>query len=309
MDTLCEVLSPHFLLRNSVYVSLLVGLACPLVGVYLILRRLIFMGVALPQVSSAGIAFAFSLPALGLVGHGHIGHFEGDERLLAFRGGLSFTLGALLVLAALERRGRGLVDGWVGTAYVLAGAWGILLLAKNPMGERGLLDLLRGEIIAVPDLDLWVTLASFGVVVALLLWFEKEFLLVSFDRDMAITLKKNVVFWDCLLFVLIGLTIAIAVLSVGPMMTFGFLLIPPLVARVFAANMRQFLLVASGVGGLTALLGFCLAYRLDYPVGPTDVALLGFVYALAFIGKWALQGVGKNKYPLSGALPTARPRP
>ena len=47
MDTLREVLDPHFLLRNSVYASLLVGFACPLLGVYLILRRLIFMGVAL----------------------------------------------------------------------------------------------------------------------------------------------------------------------------------------------------------------------------------------------------------------------
>jgi len=61
MDTLREILSPDFLLRNSIYISLLVGLVCPLVGVYLTLRRLIFMGVALPQVSSCGIAFAFSV--------------------------------------------------------------------------------------------------------------------------------------------------------------------------------------------------------------------------------------------------------
>src|SRR6266704_264115 len=77
METLREILDPHFLLRNSVYASLLVGFACPLAGVYLVLRRLIFMGVALPQISSAGIAFAFSLPAIGLVNHMHVGHFEG----------------------------------------------------------------------------------------------------------------------------------------------------------------------------------------------------------------------------------------
>ena len=111
---------------------------------------------------------------------------------------------------------------------MLAGAWSILLLVKNPTGERGLLDLLRGEIIAVPDLDLWLTRVTFGIVTLGLFVFQKEFLLVSFDRDMAVTLKKNVVFWDLFLFVLIGLTISIAVLSVGPMVTFGFLLIPPL---------------------------------------------------------------------------------
>ena len=295
MDTLREVLDLHFLLRNSVYASLLVGFACPLLGVYLILRRLIFMGVALPQISSAGIAFAFCLPALGVMNHMHVGHFEGDERLLAFVGGLSFTLAALLLLAFLERRGRGLVEGRVGTLYVLAGAWSILLLVKNPTGERGLLDLLRGEIIAVPDLDLWLTLVTFGIVTLGLFVFQKEFLLVSFDRDMAVTLKKNVVFWDLFLFVLIGLTISIAVLSVGPMVTFGFLLIPPLVAHLFASNMRQFSLVASGVGGAAALAGFCLAYRLDYPVGPTDVALLGVIYAVAFLGRKAFEWVGRSK--------------
>ena len=62
------------------------------------------------------------------------------------------------------------------------------------------------------------------------------FLVVSFDRDMAVTLKKNVVFWDLFLFVLIGLTISIAVLSVGPMVTFGFLLIPPLIAQIKAVK-------------------------------------------------------------------------
>ena len=120
MDTLREVLDPHFLLRNSVYASLLVGFACPLLGVYLILRRLIFMGVALPQISSAGIAFAFCLPALGVMNHMHVGHFEGDERLLAFVGGLGFTLAALLLLAFLERRGRG-PGGGAGRDAVCAG--------------------------------------------------------------------------------------------------------------------------------------------------------------------------------------------
>ena len=56
METLREVFDPGFLLRNSVYISVVFGLTCPLVGVYLVVRRLVFMGVALPQVSSCGIA-------------------------------------------------------------------------------------------------------------------------------------------------------------------------------------------------------------------------------------------------------------
>ncbi len=281
MDTLREILDPNFILRNSAYVSLLIGFVCPLVGMYLILRRLIFLGVALPQISSAGIAFMLFLPAVGLMSE----HLAGNERLLAFVGALSFTVGAILLLAFLERRGRGMVEGRIAIAYVLSGAWSILLLAKNPMGERGMLDLLRGEIIAVSNTDLLLTLGAFGVIVASLLVFQKEFLLVSFDRDMAITLRKNVLFWDTYLFLLIGLTLSVAVLTVGPMVTFGFLMLPALTAHLFACNMRQFALLASIIGGVSALAGFVLAYRWDYPVGPTDVALLGFVYGVGFVVK------------------------
>ncbi len=291
METLREVFDPHFLLRNSVYISLLVGIACPLVGVYLILRRLVFMGVALPQISSCGIAFAFAFHTWGL-----IPHFESGENGLAFAGSTVFTLAAILGLSVLERRGRGMVEGRIGTLYVLAGAWSILLLVKNPYGEHGLLDRLRGEIIAVSDSDLGWTFAAFAIVVAALIIFQKEFMLVSFDREMAITLKKKVLFWDALLFLLIGLTISMTVLSVGPLVAFGFLLIPPLIAHLFAANMRQFAIAAAAIGASASLIGFCIAYRWDFPVGPTDVALLGLIYGFAFLVKKVI-ALTKAKQP------------
>jgi len=280
MDTLREIFDPNFLLRNSVYMSLLIGLTCPLVGVYLVLRRLVFMGVALPQISSCGIAFAFALESWGLIHHA-----EGGEHALAFAGSSLFTLTAILVLSILERRGRGFIEGAIGMVYVLAGAWSILLLVKNPYGEHGMLDRLKGEIIAVSNGDLAGTAAAFAIVIVALFIFQKEFMLVSFDREMAITLKKNVLLWDGMLFLVIGLTISMAVLSVGPLVTFGFLLIPPVTAHLFARNMRQFSLAAAGIGGLSALAGFYIAYRWDLPVGPVDVALLGFVYGLVFVGK------------------------
>ncbi len=265
--------------RNSVYISLLVGLTCPLVGAFLILRRMVFMGVALPQISSCGIAFAFASHALGIIPH----FDEQSEHTLAVVGSTLFTIATILLLSFLERRGRGMIEGRIGTVYALAGAWSILLLVKNPYGEHGLLDRLRGEIIAVSDFDLFWTLIAFAVVVAALIIFNKEFMLVSFDREMAITLKKKVLFWDTLLFSLIGLTVSMTVLSVGPLVTFGFLLMPPLIAHRFSSNMKQFFMIASGIGGVTALIGFWIAYRWDLPVGPTDVALLGAIYGLAVL--------------------------
>jgi len=272
MDALLQILSPDFLLRNSVYTSVLIGFACPLVGVFLVLRRLVFMGVALPQISSTGVAIALSVPIwLGLLRPEHAAH---TEHLLAFAGSMLFTLAAILVLAFLERRGRGLPEGRLGTAYVVAAALSIILLSKNRYGEMGWLDLMKGEIITIDNADLALTAITLAVVLVML---------GLFDRAMAITLGKNVVFWDILLYVLIGLTVSMAVLSVGPLIAFGFLLIPALTAHLCARTMRQFVVLAPLFGGSAAFVGFWIAYQWDLPVGPTDVVLLGGIYPVAWL--------------------------
>ena len=299
METLYQILSPAFLLRNSVYTSILIGLACPLAGVFLVMRRLVFMGVALPQISSTGVAIALSLPLW--LGFHLTDQGSHSAHMLAFVGSIAFSLASILILAFLERRGRGQPEGRLGTAYVTAAALGILLLSKNPYGEIGWLDLLKGEVITISNFDLLLTAATLLLVLAALGLFHKELLLVSFDRDMAMTLRKNVVFWDVLLYLLIGLTVSMAVLSVGPLIAFGFLLIPALTAHLLARNMRQFTALASLIGGAAAFFGFWIAYSFDLPVGPTDVVLLGIVYAIAGVvaklTSWGTKESHKNGLP------------
>jgi ABC-type Mn2+/Zn2+ transport system permease subunit len=279
MESLRQILSPDFLLRNSVYTSVMIGFACPLVGVFLVLRRLVFMGVALPQISSTGIAFALSFPMwMGWLQPEHAAH---SEHLFAFAGSMFFSLAAILVMAFLERRGGGSPEGRLGAAYVVAAALSIIILSKNRYGEVGWLDLMKGEVITIDNLDLGMTSATLAVVLVVLGLFRKEILFVSFDRAMAATLGKNIVFWDILLYLLIGLTVSMAVLSVGPLIAFGFLLIPALASHQFARNMRQFTIIASVLGGLASFFGFWIAYAYDLPVGPTDVVLLGALLGLS----------------------------
>ena len=278
MDALHQILSFNFLLRNSVYTSVLIGFACPLVGVFLVLRRLVFVGVALPQISSTGIALSLSLPLwLGFQVTAQ------SEHALAFAGSTLFSVVAILILAVLERRARGLPEGRLGTAYVVAAAVSILLLSKNRYAEAGWLDLLKGEIITISNFDLILTAVTLVLVLMILGLFRKELLLVSYDCAFAVTLGKHVVLWDMLLYLLIGLTVSMAVLSVGPLIAFGFLLIPALMAQMFARNMRQLTIFASIIGGMAAFVGFWLAYQWDLPVGPTDVALLGLIYIAVFL--------------------------
>ena len=295
METLHHILSPDFLLRNSLYTSVLVGFACPLVGVFLVLRRLVFMGVALPQVSSTGVALALSLPVwLGAMPSEHTSQ---SEHMMAFVGSLVFSLAAILVLAFLERRGRGIAEGRLGAAYVVAAASNILILSKNKYAELGWLDLLKGEVITISNFDLALTAVTLVLVLAMLGLFHKELLLVSFDRPMAITLHKNVVLWDVLLYLLIGVTVSMAVLSVGPLIAFGFLLIPVLTAYLISRNIRQFMLLASLIGGVASFAGFWLAYQWNLPIGPTEVVLLGLFYAVTWIVSKVIGSLSRSKEP------------
>jgi len=269
MSTLLEILDPNFLLHDALVGSLLVGLVCPLVGVYFVLRRMIFLGVALPQLSSAGIAFAFFAYRAVVGVHAHE---EPSERALAMVGSFAFTLIGLLVLAALERRGRNMVEARIGTTYALAAAATILFLAADPYGEAHMVNLLKGDITTTQSGHVTLLAAIYGAVVLVLLALRKELLLVSFDRELAMVFGRRVVLWDGLLYLLIGITISLGVMTAGPLVTFGFLVVPALTARLLTRRMLAFSLTASLLGAAAAFVGFWAAYRWDLPLGPSQVA-------------------------------------
>jgi len=270
MSTLVEILRPDFLLRDALVGSVLVGIVCPLVGVYFVLRRMIFLGVALPQLSAAGIAFAFLAyrVTVGPHEHGALG-----ERTLAMIGSFGFTLGGLLLLASLERRGRETIDARIGLTYAVAASLTILFLASDPHGDAQMVNLLKGDILATTAASLRVVALVLGAVVVVLFAFRKELLLVSFDRELALVFGKRVWVWDGLLYLVMGVTISLGVTTAGPIVAFGFLVVPPLTARLVTRHMLTFSLAASGFGGASAFAGFYLAYRADLPLGPTQVAV------------------------------------
>jgi ABC-type Mn2+/Zn2+ transport system permease subunit len=270
MSALLEILSPGFLLRDALIASVLVGFVCPLVGVYFVLRRMIFLGVALPQVSAAGIAFSFLAYRMLVGPHEHL---EMSERLLAIIGSFTFTLVATVVLAALERSGKPTVEARIGTTYAVAAAATILLLAQDPHGDAQMVNLLKGDILATTGASLLWMAVLFGLVTAALLVFRKELLLVSFDRDLAVVFGKRAGLWDLLLYLLIGVVISLGVMTAGPMATFGFLVVPPVTVRMLAHRMITFSLGSALLGGATAFGGFYCAYRFDLPVGPAEVGL------------------------------------
>ena len=268
METLLQILNPSYLLFPALIGSSILGFVCPAVGAYLILRRTIFLGLTLPQVAAAGVAFAFWMAQLGFVSVA-----AGSERILGMGGSLLFTFLALLLFAYLERRGKGTAEGRLAAAYALAGALTILFIVFNPAGEIEILGLLKGEVLSLAKNEIKLLAAVFGFVMTAVFIFRREFLLSAFDRDLAFLLKGGNTLWDILLYLLAGLSIAVGVIMAGPLLIFGFLVLPPLAAKPLVKGMTAFLWISSLLGLLMALVGFYVSVRLDTPLGPTDVAV------------------------------------
>jgi ABC-type Mn2+/Zn2+ transport system permease subunit len=268
MNTLLEILSPSHLLFSALLGTVILGLVCPLIGSYLILRRTVFLGLTLPQIAAAGVSFTFWLQQSGF-----LPQWEHGERGIGMIGSMVFTFLGMGLLGYLEQRGKGLTEGRLAAAYAFAGALTILFIVFNPAGQIEVLNLLKGEVIALSKGELRLLATVFGLVLMGIMLFRREFLLTSFDRDLAFLLKGRQIIWDVLLYVLAGVSIAVGVILAGPLLLFGFLVLPALAARPLVNSMTSFLWLSSALGVAMAFFGFYSSVRLDLPLGPTDVAL------------------------------------
>jgi ABC-type Mn2+/Zn2+ transport system permease subunit len=268
MVNFLELFSPSFLLFPALLGSAILAVVTPLIGAHLILRRRIFLGLTLPQIAAAGVAFTFWLyHELGLA------HGEGGERVVALGGSLVWTLVAMGLLAYLDRHASGSPEGRLAATYALASALTILFVVFNPAGELEILNLLKGEVIALSGFELKLLALVYGAVLAGLLLFRREFLMTSFDPDLAFLVSNGKVHWSFLLYLLCGLSIAVGVIMAGPLLVFGFMVLPPLCARPFARGAGTFFAFSSVIGLIAAGAGFYVSILFDLPLGPTDVAL------------------------------------
>jgi ABC-type Mn2+/Zn2+ transport system permease subunit len=272
-----EIFSPDFIFHNAILGGLGVALLCSLLGIYLVLRRLVLIGVALPQASAAGIAAVF-----WLTGHAHAS--GADTHLLALAGSLGATFAALGLLVLGQRRSRSPAEWGVGALFAISSAATILFIALNPKGDIEMAGLLRGELLAITDADLRLLGGVLLVVSTLFFLFRRDLLLVSFDPEFARTLGRDPWRTDLLLYLLIGGSVALGVMTAGPLVVFGFLVLPALAALRVAPGLLAAFVISAGVAALSFLGGFWISYQADLPAGPACVALAGVCWALASLG-------------------------
>ena len=253
-------------MQAGLLASVLIGVSCGYLSVYVILKRLVFLAVALAQLASAAVALSL--------------FFNFNPTIAAFIGVL---LGALFFSwPALNRYLPR--ENAIGTVYALASAVGVILIDKNASGEEHLLNLMYGNVLTVQPAELWVMGGIVLVIGALFLIFAKEFLFTSFDMEMAQTVGVRVRLWEVLFNVCLGLVIAMAIRLGGMMLVFTLLVLPGYAALLARCRIRQAFVWSIAMAVIAGAVGLFLSFILDLTSAVT-IAVMGlFVLVGAIIG-------------------------
>jgi ABC-type Mn2+/Zn2+ transport system permease subunit len=269
------MLDSVLLFREALYGALVIAVACSALGVYVVLRRIVFVGAALAELSSAGLALGLWLAGMGMAATVTT-HPVALSLVVTLTGALFFGLSGA--------RARIPADATIGVVYAVAAAAGILLIAKARSGEAH--DIfLQGNILGITHADTMVLLAVAIPVLLVHIIFFKEFLFVSFDRETARTLGYNVTFWNLLLYFTLGLVIAFAMQFAGVMLVFNFLVLPAVTGMLLSRSMTGMFAWSVSSALLAAAIGFSLSVPFDLPSGPAIIAVSGVFVLVARLAR------------------------
>jgi ABC-type Mn2+/Zn2+ transport system permease subunit len=245
--------------------SLTVGIVCPVLGTYVVLRGMAFFGDALAHIILPGVVIAYLL-GLPLVS-----------------GALVVGVLAALGVGAISRRTDIKEDAAIGVVFAGAFALGIALLSAQRSYAVDLAHILFGNLLGVSDADLVLTAVLGATVLLTVLAFYKEFLVLSFDPLLAVTLRLPAGFLQSLLLVLIAVVIVVSIQSVGVALVLAMLVTPAAAAYLVTRRLPSMMGVAAGIGAVSAVVGLYASYYLNIASGPSIVLAETAIFAAVFL--------------------------
>ena len=254
-------------MQNALVAALTSGALCAYLGVYVHLKRIIFIGGALSEVAALGVA-------AGL----YVGVWpEAVASVL--------TVLVALLLWLPDRRGLLDREAVLGLVYCVAAAAAIILLAVNPMAEAHGVDLVSGNLLYTMGGDiLLLSLLAAGTLSLHLILFPR-FLFVSFDPETARTLGFDERIVDFLFYFTLGLSISVSMKTTGILFVFASMVIPPMLGLILCRRVWAVFVVAVFVALAAGVMGLWVSFHWDLPTGPTVVCVEGAVFGLAILSR------------------------
>lgn len=240
-------------------------------GIHVILRRVIFVDLALAQIAAVGSLVGFLA-----------GHDPGSS------GSLAYSLAAALFGAAVfawsrTRREKVPQEAVIGITYVVASALAILLADQAPEGAEHIKELLAGSILWVTWQQVLRDFIVFSLVGVFYYLLHRRFALISEDPERAFRAGIPVRLWDFLFYASFGVVITLAVSVGGVLVVFAYLVAPAILAVGGSDTWSRRLALAWAASALASVLGLAASYRWDLPAGPAVVCMLG-VFLVLYAG-------------------------
>jgi len=250
----------------AVVTGLAIALACSLVGVFVILKRVVFIGVVLSEVAAFGVA-------IGIV-----------TGLSPFLGAAALTASTVALLSYPFEARRIPRDAVMGVVFVAASALSVLLVSQSAFGLEQVKALLYGDLLLASPTDSLIALSVAVPVIAALLVFLRPTVYAFLDPEGAKVLGVNVRLWELLFFFALGLVVAASSKVAGAILVFCYLVVAPAAALLLTRRLRVALALSAGAALFSTFIGMWLSFGLDLPANQTVSALAcaTFVAALGW---------------------------
>jgi ABC-type Mn2+/Zn2+ transport system permease subunit len=264
IEWLLMPLTYNFMQRGMV-ASVIVGVLCAVVGCYVVLRSMAFLGDAMAHAILPGVAIAYLLKGELLVG------------ALVAAIVVALAIGLLTCQGALKE------DTAIGILFAGALALGVALISTIKTYAVDLTHILFGNVLGVSETDLLLTGGLAVIVLATIVLLFKEFLVVSFDPVLAATLRLPTELLRNVLLILLALTIVVSMQTVGVGLVAAMLVTPAATAYLLTRRLAPMMLIAAGLGAFSSVAGLYASFYINIASGAAVVLIATLIFLVAFL--------------------------
>ena len=272
MSEFLAALGSYAFLQTALLAGLLASLGCGVIGTYVVVKRIAFMagGISHSVLGGMGAALYFGIDP--------------------FIGALAAAVLSALLIGAVRLAWKTQEDTLIGALWAIGMAIGVLFIAKTPGYAADLMSFLFGNILLVPERELWLMAGLDLVLVVTVALFYRQLLAISFDEELARLRGVPVTFFYLLLLCLVAVTVVLLIQVVGLILVIALLTLPAAIAGHYVHSLSTMMVIATLLGGLFTSLGLALSYSPDLPAGPTMILLAGGIYVVsALVSRFILR--------------------
>jgi ABC-type Mn2+/Zn2+ transport system permease subunit len=255
--------------------SLLMAVVFAIFGVFVVLKRIVFIGITLSEVAAFGVAVAL------LTG------------LPPFAGAAILCLGVVALLAYPYESTRVTRDTILGAIFIFASGMSVLLVAKSGFGLEKVKAILYGNLLFASDMDLLIITAVMVPAVISTAILYRPLLYSFLDRESALTLGINVWRYELMFFIFLGLIVASSSKIAGVMLVFCYLVVPPATALLLTRHMKYVIIWSCFLAVVSTLLGILTSYKADLPSNQLVAVISCIIFTITLFSLFIRKKFGR----------------